>query len=108
MCKNQGNMCFSSNGCNIFVFDLKGNKFSLIIDKSTNLSTTKYLVFIVRFYERNILKTQDKFLCQLEIKDNTAQGIYSSLVYFFDSNGISLENFIGFACDNTSVMVGGK
>lgn len=69
---------------NDLVFHPKKNKFSLITDESTDLSTTKHLVLIARLYEVNVQKTQDKFCCLLEVKDCTAQGIYRSLINFFD------------------------
>lgn len=81
--------------------------FSLIIDESTDLSTTKHLVLIGRFYDLKIQRTQDTFLCILEVEHCTAWGIYSSLIHFFDKHGIPVENVIGFASDNASVMMGG-
>ena len=77
----------STSYFNDLLFHLKKNKFSLIIDESTDLSTTKHLVLISRFYDVNIQKTKDKFLCLLEVKDCTAQGIYSSLINFFEQHG---------------------
>ncbi|XP_068203116.1 zinc finger MYM-type protein 6-like [Palaemon carinicauda] len=85
---------------------LKNTKFSLIIDESTDLSTLKDLVLLARFYDQNVQKTCDMFLDLLEVKDCTAQGIYTSIVNFFDVHSIPVENLIGFASDNASVMMG--
>lgn len=87
---------------------LKVTKFSLIIDESTDLSTQKHLVLIVRFYDLNIQKTCDHFLSLLEVKDCTAQGIFKSIKHYFSMHGIPIENVIGFASDNASVMMGEK
>lgn len=93
---------------NNLISHLKKTMFSLIIDESTDLSTTKHLVLIGRFYDLEIQRTQDKFLCLMEVEDCTARGIYTSLVNFFDKHGIPVENLIGFASDNASVMMGGR
>lgn len=98
-----GNTMFSD-----LVLRLKNTKFSLIIDESTDLSTVKHLVLIVRFYDQSVQKTCDEFLSLIEVKDCTAQGLYSSIVNFFDEHGISFDNLIGFASDNASVMMGEK
>lgn len=90
------------------IFHLKRIMFSLIIDESTDLSTTKHLVLICRFYDVDIQRTQDKFLCLMEVEDCTARGIFTSLVNFFDKHGIPVRNLIGFASDNASVMMGGR
>lgn len=77
---------------NHLILQLKKTKFSLIIDESTDLSTTKHLVLIARSYDLDIHKTQDNFLCLLEVKDCTARGIYSSLVNIFNKHEIPVEN----------------
>ncbi|XP_050710711.1 zinc finger protein 862-like [Eriocheir sinensis] len=87
---------------------LKDTKFSLIIDESTDLSTQKHLVLIARFYDLEVQKTCDHFLSLLEVTDCTAQGIFSSIVQFFDRHLIPMKNVIGFASDNASVMMGEK
>lgn len=90
------------------VLHLQKNKFSLVIDESTDLSTIKHLVLVARYYDVNIQKTQDKFVCLLEIKDCSAQGIHGSLMSYFEKHAIPIGNLIGFASDNASVMMGGR
>lgn len=97
-----GDTCFKD-----LVSHSKSTRYSLIIDEQTDLSTIKHLVLIARFYDINIQKTHDQLLNLLQVKDCTAQGIYSSMINFFAMNGIHIENWIGFA-SNASVMMGGK
>lgn len=96
-----GNVSFSD-----LVVCLRNTKFSLIIDESTDLSTLKYLVLLARYYDQNVQKTCDVFLTLLEMKDCTAQGLYTSIVNFFEKNNIPLENVIGFASDNALFVQG--
>lgn len=92
---------------------LKITPFSLIIDESTDRSSTKHLAMTARlvlsdptkyqFYVRNI------FLGLLAVEKSDAVTLYSSIVQFFTENGILYKtNLIGFASDGANVMVGRK
>ena len=87
---------------------LMKTKFSLIIDETTDVSTLKQLVLLVRYYDCDVQKTIDKYLTLLEVNDCTAKGIFDSLVHYFQQQKIPFENLVGFASDNASVMMGKK
>ncbi|KAB0789969.1 hypothetical protein PPYR_15745, partial [Photinus pyralis] len=72
---------------------LKKVKFSIIIDESTDLSCSKHLVMVARYFYEN--------------RASRAEDIYREIVRFFQEKNIPhLENLIGFACDGANVMVG--
>lgn len=84
----------------------KENKFSLIIDESTDASVSQILALVVRFYDRKRSKVTDALLDIVEVNDGTANGLYSAVKEVFSSAGIPLSNIIGFASDNCSTMLG--
>ena len=85
--------------------DLKKQHFSIIVDESTDRTSTKFLVIHVRYYslqKRNLLKS---FLpCQNW--EAMLQPGTSSIVEEFAKLHIPLKNMIGFASNNASVMIG--
>lgn len=85
---------------------LRKNKFSLIIDETTDISTKKCLALVVRYFDNKERKVRDRFLAMLELSNFDAKSIHGTIVDFFDKNEIPLENLIGFASDNASVMTG--
>lgn len=86
---------------------LKTSYYSIIIDETTDVSTTKCLAVLVRFYSKTQCKVCDTFLGLLEINDgSTASNIYDTLINYLTSVGIKLENMVGFAADNCATMMG--
>jgi hypothetical protein len=88
--------------------DLKGCKFSIIVDESTDVSCTKFLVILVRYAKKveNDLKVVEEFLAMPKVKDASAAGLKALIVNEFVTRGIPVANIIGFASDNASVMLG--
>lgn len=88
------------------VAHMRENKFSILIDESTDRSSKKHLAVVVRTC-LNLLDVRDEFLCLLPVSDGTAQGLYTLIKSFFEQNGIPYKsNMIGFAADGTNTMMG--
>lgn len=85
---------------------LQTQKFSLIIDETTDISTTKCLALIVRFYDFKIKKVRDRFLALIALNTADSKAIFEAIVNLFDSLKIPFENLVGFASDNAAVMIG--
>ena len=85
---------------NELISTLQTNEFSLIIDETTDMSTLKQLVLLVRFCDCDIQKTFDKYSTLLEVTDCTCKGIF---VGYFTKHEIPLKNLVGFASDNARV-----
>lgn len=84
---------------------LQKNKFSLIVDESTDRSTTKHLALIVRTaVDFNV---EDSFLCLIPVVDGTATALHNACTKYFEEKNIPYkENMVGFAADGTNSMFG--
>ncbi|XP_055923771.1 general transcription factor II-I repeat domain-containing protein 2B-like [Eupeodes corollae] len=84
---------------------MKINKFSIIIDESTDISCTKYLCVVVRMSKN--FKIQDFFYSLFTLEKADAKSIYDILVTSFNKNEIDYKsNLIGFGADGAAVMMG--
>ena len=81
-------------------------KFSLIIDESTDISVSQILAIAVRFYDEEKQKVLDVLLDAVEVEDGTGEGLYIAVTNLLRSFGIPLQNIVGFASDNCSTMMG--
>ncbi|CAH1099852.1 unnamed protein product [Psylliodes chrysocephalus] len=97
---------------------LKCNKFSLIIDESTDISSVKTMCICVRFFHPKVCRVQTLFWRLLQIfsgdepeKANqgaTSQRLYEEILKLFSKNDFPLQNMIGFASDGCNTMFGSK
>uniref|UniRef100_A0A0L8I0C4 DUF4371 domain-containing protein n=1 Tax=Octopus bimaculoides TaxID=37653 RepID=A0A0L8I0C4_OCTBM len=72
---------------------LKKQKFSLLIDESSDISVTQILAIVVCFFDKQ----------SLNVKDALLDEIVSTL-----TKDVSMSNILGFASDNCSTMMGNK
>lgn len=80
-------------------------KFSIIIDESTDYSSVKHLAIIVRIMDYSNYKINDDFLCLLQVTNATAIIIFEKIKQFFIQHNISYKkNLIGFASDGANTM----
>lgn len=95
------------------IMKLKENKFSAIIDESTDIGTIKSMAVCVRFHENNQIVTKFWKLVQVFSGQNadegaTAQRLFDLLLKCFTEENIPLENLIGFGSDGCNTMFGEK
>jgi hypothetical protein len=84
--------------------EIRNNYFTLTIDESTDVSSCKNLVMMVRYAKDGIIST--KFLNLLMVKDGTAVVITEAIKEYFSKYDISFSKLIGFSSDGASVMTG--
>lgn len=84
----------------------KENKFSIMIDESTDVSVSQVLAVMIRFFDKTKCKVTDALLDMIEVDDPSAEGLYKAVKELFASKGIPFTNIIGLACDNCSTMMG--
>ncbi|GBB87188.1 hypothetical protein RclHR1_13620004 [Rhizophagus clarus] len=78
--------------------------FGVMIDESTDITTTKHLDIYVSYVTREgILKT--RFLCIVPLTSCNAEGITKVLINIFEKRKI-LPKLVAFASDGASVMLG--
>ncbi|XP_058467037.1 uncharacterized protein LOC131439941 [Malaya genurostris] len=88
---------------------LTKNYFSLLIDESTDVSTKKTLVMVVRTHSwvDDTLTIRDYFYHVAEMIETDAKSIYSAIINKFVMDDIPYKkNLIGFAADGANVMFG--
>ncbi|XP_050065788.1 E3 SUMO-protein ligase KIAA1586-like isoform X3 [Aphis gossypii] len=84
---------------------LKTNKFSLLVDESTDTSSVKNLAMVVRTCQN--FEVSDQFLTLLLVANATADSMYKAITDFFNSYDIPYTiNLIGFAADGANAMMG--
>ena len=91
---------FMSQVCEI----LRERMFSVIIDETTDRSTSKQMSVIVQVFREE--KVQSLFLDIIEVTDSSAKGLFTAIKDCFESKQIPLENIVGFCSDTTNVMMG--
>ncbi|XP_017464541.1 PREDICTED: uncharacterized protein LOC108357960 isoform X2 [Rhagoletis zephyria] len=91
---------------NILMEDIGKNKFSLIIDESTDISVKKYLSIVIRYYSANNGSIVNTFLKLQHLTDCTATGIVGAVENVLREYRLSFKNMVELGTDNASVMVG--
>lgn len=97
--------------------DLKENKFSMIIDETTDISTCKSCAIVVKFFNQRTGKIETKFLDLLsvyndienvreETSGSTGDHLFQMINDYFVKHNIPIKNLIGFAADGTSNIMG--
>ena len=93
---------------------LKQNKFSILVDESTDISTSQNLCIMVRVVEGNAVVTKFWDLVPLFSSEDlskanegaTAARLFSEIMKTFTENGVPISNIIGFGSDGCSTMMG--
>lgn len=81
-----------------------GIPYSVIVDESTDLGNIKSLAIAIRYFKSNIVP--DRFLAMIEITDHSADGLFQAIIKTLQQNKIPIQQLVGFAADNASVMKG--
>lgn len=86
--------------------DIGQEKFSLLLDESTDISVTKYLGLVIIYYSIKAKKITTSFLKLAPLTECTADGIISALKATLNEFGLDYKNISGIGTDNASVMTG--
>ena len=78
--------------------------YSLMIDESTDISTSQTLIMYVRFVCKGVVTT--KFLQITELPGGKAEDIFSTVVGELEKKKLPLKKLMGMATDGASVMMG--
>jgi len=81
-------------------------KFSIIVDESTDVSTNQMLAVVVRFCDTKTRKVVDSLLDLIVVEDGTGLGLFTAVKKLLDRHAIPITNVIGFAADNCATMMG--
>lgn len=86
--------------------DIGDNKFSLLVDESTDVSVNKVLGVAIRYFSFDSKDIVSTYLGLIELKKCDAQGISTGIKAVMDENKLKFLNLHGLGTDNASVMVG--
>jgi hypothetical protein len=80
--------------------------FSLIIDETTDISTTSQLAVLGVYFNEKDFRLEIILIDLIPLKDGRATTIYTSLLKSLRERGIPMHNVIGFCADTCNVMFG--
>lgn len=91
----------------LLIKHLQVSKFSLFVDESTYVSTTKHLCMVARTLLNN--QVVDCFLGLIPLKHATARVLYDSISFFFSEKHIPYkENMIDFGANGANTELGAR
>lgn len=80
--------------------------YSLIVDESTDVGTTKFLGVVVKYLSRSKDKIVSTFLKLQEIDHGDADSIVAAIRTVLIEFGLDIQRMVGLGTDNANVMVG--
>lgn len=80
--------------------------YSLIIDESTDISITKFLGVIIKYYSVETKRIDVAFLKLITLENCDANGIVEGIKHVLKEYKLSINKMKGLGTDNASVMVG--
>ncbi|XP_017463396.1 PREDICTED: uncharacterized protein LOC108356805, partial [Rhagoletis zephyria] len=84
------------------VDDISNSPFSLIVDKSTNISVMKYLCICVKYYSESRKEVTTSFLAIVAVDSTTAEELYDHTTIFLKSINMRLSNLVGIGTDGAA------
>lgn len=88
------------------ITDIRGKKFSLLIDESTDVSVDKMLAICARYFSDKSCKIETVFLGLYPVIQATGEALFQIVKDSVAEHGMTLLNCLGFGCDGAAVMVG--
>ncbi|KAI5643242.1 hypothetical protein NE865_04660 [Phthorimaea operculella] len=86
--------------------DIGSRKYSIILDESTDISVTKFMGIIVRYFSLTLNAVVSPFLSLEPVEKADAIGLVTTLVNCLNSNNLPIANLAGIGTDNAAVMTG--
>lgn len=80
--------------------------FSVIIDETTDVTTTSTMAVVTKYYSEKSLQVKTKFLCLVELQRADAQSLFDTLAKALTDANLNIQHAIGFGADTTNVMFG--
>ncbi|OQR85442.1 hypothetical protein ACHHYP_11820 [Achlya hypogyna] len=78
--------------------------FSVMVDESTDIASSKNLIMMLRFVHGATVAT--RMLALVELADGTAKTIVDVILATLEKHDLDIANLVGFASDGASVMIG--
>ena len=99
---------------NSLITKLRSNKFSIIVDEASDITTSKNCCAVCKFYGKSNKCISTQLLDLLDVNKtsndasagSTGENLYRMLMDYFQQHGIPIDNLTGFASDGASNMMG--
>ena len=88
------------------VADVGEQRFSLLLDESTDVSVSKYFGVVIRYFSETKKTFPSTFLRLVELEAGEARTIAHSVLALLETCGLKKEKLLGIGTDNASVMTG--
>ncbi|CAG9792681.1 unnamed protein product [Diatraea saccharalis] len=86
--------------------DIADQKYSLILDESTDISVSKNLGIAFRYFSNSQNKVLSTFLALTPIPQADANVLAEAIIITLNDNNLKIKNSVGIGTDNASVMTG--
>ncbi|KAJ8915278.1 hypothetical protein NQ315_014786 [Exocentrus adspersus] len=80
--------------------------YSLIVAETTDISNKKSLVIVARYFDTLQNKCRDSFIGLIRVLSADSEGLFNGICNYLKELNIPLNNLVGLAADNVSVMMG--
>jgi len=91
---------------NTIKVDMRGKKYSLLVDETTDITVEKSCSICARYFSEMESKVVTVFLGLYRTIHTTGAEVFSVIENCIAENDVVIENVIGFGCDGASSMVG--
>ncbi|XP_067118590.1 zinc finger protein 862-like [Centruroides vittatus] len=88
------------------IVDIGDSNYSLLIDESNDISISKLLGIVIRYYSQNKKCITTSFLDLVPLKECNADAICEAIKFSLRNNALDLHKLIAIGTDNASVMIG--
>ncbi|XP_070526469.1 protein FAM200A-like [Cardiocondyla obscurior] len=87
---------------------LQNNKFSIFVDETSDISNQKWMTFLVRYVDPEMLDSRSQLvkLINIDAKNSSAEKLFDAFLNEMWKLQIPFQNIIAMSCDNAHVMVG--
>lgn len=84
--------------------------FSIVIDESTDVTSTKVLAVVIKYCseKKQCLQVKTKFLALMDLEGESAQNLFDALSQSLTNANLDIKHCIGFGADTTNVMFGNE
>lgn len=84
--------------------EVKGKKFSVLVDEATDLAVNKHVCVVIRYFSESRCKIATEFGGLVPVVGGTGSDIFLALNTLLEKIGLTLSDCVGFASDGASSM----
>ena len=85
---------------------MKGKKFSLLVDESTDVSLVKHAAFAARYFDVKTHRIETVYLGVISVIETTGAALFEALNDQLSKSGLEIQNCVGYSSDGASNMLG--